>query len=477
MKKNNIAGAPKKGKAVVAVGLAALLSVGLFAGCSDSGKEEEATPSASATALATPAPTTEAPETSAAPAETTIEMSDNGATVTGEGAVAEGNDVTITGGGEYIVTGDTTNGSIIANAPGEDVTITLNGANIANPDGPAILVEDAGNAEVIVADGTENTLQDSAVQDETQPEASASDAAEEDLTTAEAGETESASAETAESEDAAAASAEPEESAAASEESSDADTAEPSAESSESAAASDDAEASASPEAAESEYDAVLYGAVSYTVSGSGALTVNGTVAQGIVGEMDITIDGPTLNVTAVGDGINAAGALEISSGTVLANSSNEAEANSGVNAASDIMVSGGILFSSGAVNPVLAADAQNYLVYDFDETVAEGSTISIRQGEAEVFSMTVGADLQALLYSDAALESGASYDIYVDDEQVGSADVVSAAAADETDATGDTATDDVTATDGASDDATAADEADTAATDEGSKESEDAAA
>jgi len=74
----------------------------------------------------------------------------------------DGGTVTISGGGTYVISGELSNGRIVVNAPKADVRLVLKGASITSSDGPAIDVQDAGNAIVVLAKDSKNTLTDGA---------------------------------------------------------------------------------------------------------------------------------------------------------------------------------------------------------------------------------------------------------------------------------------------------------------------------
>ena len=94
---------------------------------------------------------------------TSIVLSGQDATVSGEGAAVEGATVTITSAGTYVVTGELTAGSLVVNAGDQDkVQIVLSGASIRNEAGPALNIQQADKVFVTLADGTQNTLADGA---------------------------------------------------------------------------------------------------------------------------------------------------------------------------------------------------------------------------------------------------------------------------------------------------------------------------
>ncbi|SDN36539.1 protein of unknown function [Actinomyces ruminicola] len=94
---------------------------------------------------------------------TTITLSGDSASVTGDGAGGVGVDggtITISAAGTYVLSGELTDGEVIVNADDAEVRLVLDGASITNADGPAIDIQDAGGAVVVLAEGSENTLID-----------------------------------------------------------------------------------------------------------------------------------------------------------------------------------------------------------------------------------------------------------------------------------------------------------------------------
>ena len=64
-----------------------------------------------------------------------ITLSGGSATVSGGSAEISGSEIIITGGGVYAVSGTLSDGSIVVNAPDEEVTLVLDGADISCSDG------------------------------------------------------------------------------------------------------------------------------------------------------------------------------------------------------------------------------------------------------------------------------------------------------------------------------------------------------
>ncbi|MGN0691806.1 MAG: carbohydrate-binding domain-containing protein [Oscillospiraceae bacterium] len=90
-----------------------------------------------------------------------ISFDDTSAGIDGQGAVYADGTVTISSGGEYVISGKTADGSIIVNCSEEEnVKLILDGADITCTDGPALLVTSAKNVYIILKEGTESTLSD-----------------------------------------------------------------------------------------------------------------------------------------------------------------------------------------------------------------------------------------------------------------------------------------------------------------------------
>ena len=84
-------------------------------------------------------------------------------------------DVTITDGGVYVLTGTLTDGRVLVNAPGADVTLVLQNANITCTDSSALYIYKAANVLVYLPDGTASTLTDGSSYDYSDSFSSADD--------------------------------------------------------------------------------------------------------------------------------------------------------------------------------------------------------------------------------------------------------------------------------------------------------------
>lgn len=98
---------------------------------------------------------------------TKITLSDDETAISGNGAYVSNGDVYITLGGNYILSGELTDGSVIVNAPeNAKVRLLLNGVQINCSDTAALYVQEADKTVVTAAEGTENTISSGADFDE-----------------------------------------------------------------------------------------------------------------------------------------------------------------------------------------------------------------------------------------------------------------------------------------------------------------------
>ncbi len=90
---------------------------------------------------------------------TKITLSDEGSTVSGNGAYVYNGDIHIVYAGKYMLSGTLSDGSIIVEADNDDkIWLMLSGVSIHSEDGAVIRVEQAGKVFLTLQDGTMNTL-------------------------------------------------------------------------------------------------------------------------------------------------------------------------------------------------------------------------------------------------------------------------------------------------------------------------------
>ena len=94
----------------------------------------------------------------------TIALADGKTEIDGEGALVDGNVVTISGAGTYIVSGQLTDGQLVVSTDKEDlVRLVLNNAEISNNDGSALWVEQAEKTIITLAQNSVNQMSDGEV--------------------------------------------------------------------------------------------------------------------------------------------------------------------------------------------------------------------------------------------------------------------------------------------------------------------------
>ena len=93
---------------------------------------------------------------------TAIALTGSSATAAGSGATVSGSTVTINTAGTYVLSGELAGRIVVDSAAEGTVKIVLNGAAITSSDGAAIQVNAADEVSLILAEGTQNTVTDSA---------------------------------------------------------------------------------------------------------------------------------------------------------------------------------------------------------------------------------------------------------------------------------------------------------------------------
>ncbi|MFJ2233342.1 carbohydrate-binding domain-containing protein [Streptomyces sp. NPDC087859] len=143
-------------KAMGAV-VSAVLGAAALAGCSSSSASEEEAGGSSSSAAAS----VDGAQQAAAVLAADKEAHDGDFTTSGAEDVAlDGKSVTLTEGGTYRLSGKLSDGQVLVNAPGQKVTLILDGVDISSSSGAAIAATEAEELVVVLADGSANTLSD-----------------------------------------------------------------------------------------------------------------------------------------------------------------------------------------------------------------------------------------------------------------------------------------------------------------------------
>lgn len=149
----------------IALGLCAALSLSLLSGCKTSSSAESST-SVPTGSLTDHTEADEAvfrtPATVDLTGAVTISLNGTSAQIDGKGASMADGVITITAGGTYVLSGTLTEGRVLVDAKGEDVTLVLSGADITCSYGSPIYIYKSSLTTVHIMEGTENTLTDGA---------------------------------------------------------------------------------------------------------------------------------------------------------------------------------------------------------------------------------------------------------------------------------------------------------------------------
>lgn len=153
-------------KKLAAVTAAFFITVTAFSGCSESANSSQTTSSVSQAAKSDIDASIAAEDIDVGYDEESsvgIKFADGSAAIDGEGATAEGETVTISQAGTYILSGTATNGRIIVSAEKTaEIKLIFNGVDITCADNAPLLVSKAKKVYIVLEDGTENVLTDSA---------------------------------------------------------------------------------------------------------------------------------------------------------------------------------------------------------------------------------------------------------------------------------------------------------------------------
>ncbi len=156
-------------KRIILAVTALLLSAALLAGCSAKSTDTTATSASTGTTVTAGTVSTvdtadmftdRDKEITYNEAESTaIKIADDASTYDGKGVKIDGNTITITAEGTYILSGSLSNGQVVVDASSDaKIQLVLNGADITNASSAAIYVIKANKVFITTADGSENKL-------------------------------------------------------------------------------------------------------------------------------------------------------------------------------------------------------------------------------------------------------------------------------------------------------------------------------
>lgn len=274
--------------------------------------------------------------------------------VTGDGATASGSHVEITRGGVYEISGQLADGQLEVNTPGADVELVCAGVDLTSSDGPAVLFREAETAQLTLAPGSKNRVEDGGDTD-----FDAAIAADVSLTIGGAG----------------------------------------------------------ALEVVGNQNEGIVSSMhLTFTGGDIHVWAVEDGVNANNDDVSEITVTGGTLFVeTETGDGIDSNGTITITGGAVTTLGA-MADRNGGLDADGDITIDGGEVIATGARQPAPAPDsAQNSLLLQFDQT-QEADTLVVIQDPAgeDVLVFAPTAPFRQLLVSDPGISAEASYNVFV---------------------------------------------------------------
>ena len=137
--------------------------------------------------------------------------------------------------------------------------------------------------------------------------------------------------------------------------------------------------------------------------------------------EHHIQINGGTIYINAMGDGIDSNGSIVIDGGMVTVDGTTSG-GNSALDHDGTMKVNGGTLIAVSAIGMVEAPgsySAQNVLNYTLSESVSAGTEISVKNSSGKTIVTHKSANAyQSFIYSSDELVTGETYTIYIGGEE-----------------------------------------------------------
>lgn len=275
-------------------------------------------------------------------------------TIEGGGASVNSDGVLIAAAGSYEISGTLSDGMVKVDAPGATVELILNGVNITNSDGPAILFAEIDQAIVTLAEGSTNTITDGGNDDDLDAALYSNNT----LTIRGTGDLH---------------------------------------------VTGNNNEGISSTLHINFEGGNIWVHAIEDGVNAN-----NDNVSQ-------INISGGYLYVeTETGDGIDSNGTIDITGGTVVTLGA-LVDMNGGLDADGAVTISGGTVIATGMRQSTpVATSPQKSIMVSFNGTQAAGTLVSIQADGNTLLTFAPAINYQTLIYSSAEIEEGISYDIYV---------------------------------------------------------------
>lgn len=282
-------------------------------------------------------------------AETTITLGDT-VTIDGQGAAADGQQVTISQGGVYTLSGSLSDGQVLVDCA-DAVTLRLSGVTIANSRGPAVLFAQTADAQILLTEGTANALSDGS-----DAEYDAALYCSGSLTIDGSGSL---------------------------------------------SVTGNNQEGIASDE------NITINGGTLDIVSADDGINASHD------GSSVITINGGTLTISAQGDGIDSNGSLTINGGTIISMSA-LTDMSGGIDTDGEFLLNGGTVLATGALNTLPSdQSAQAALSFSFKTTQEAGTPFTLAAEDTPLLLTAPTMAYQTLLYSSADLTTDGHYAVY----------------------------------------------------------------
>ncbi len=281
----------------------------------------------------------------------TIVTLSNTSSIEGEGAHVSNSDIVITEPGVYALSGTLPDGMVTVDAGGS-VDLVLDGAIIANADGPAIYLKAASDVTIWLQDGVSNSISDGGAAE--QDAALYSDLS---FTIRGGGEL----------------------------------------------------NVDAVYEGISSTEHIFIEGGTIRVHAGEDGINAN----QDGVSQINIS-GGFVFIETETGDGIDSNGSITISGGTVIAQGA-LVDANSGLDADGPVVIDGGTVIATGAMmSPPDANSAQGIIFANVGSVQAAGTVVVVEDRDSNLLTFAPSIPFNALYFSDSTIVPNVTYDVYL---------------------------------------------------------------
>jgi hypothetical protein len=127
-------------------------------------------------------------------------------------------------------------------------------------------------------------------------------------------------------------------------------------------------------------------------------------------------INGGTVVVNAVGDGLDANGAIEMTGGVVIVNGPTQ-QGNGALDYDAGFKITGGVLVTAGSAGMAMAPDSsssQNSVLINFDSSMAAGTLVHIQNDAGDdILTFAPAKNFQSITFSSPDLTTGSMYVVF----------------------------------------------------------------